>query len=714
MLKRGLLLLLILPLVYSQECSTAPGGLCEGYDEATCTQNPSCDNYPSCLYSGRFAGYICQYDCWDTGLDCFDVYKCVCKRISVCSYCTAGGPDLNACSNSGCGPSDSTPPTVTITSPTSSSAYTTSVTPLSLKGTASDDNTVVKVWFENDRNAATPTGHGDTDGTEQWTASYINLEPGANVITVSARDGQGNIGTDTLAVTYNPSFSQTQPQISLSETSGSFSVTISDPDAVTSAYAWAEMPTVYFLIPFASDSNPLLSVAEQERLAYTVRHVAEQWDIITENKHPLRFVFPQPYVVSDYTSPQSDIFQYWTRAIREFNKTYGSPQEPYIYVFLYPEPYSTSSGTNMWSGKEQLAEVYMANFNDAVYSDPNEIFLNMLLHELAHDFIHLPNNEDIPEGQTLFWLDHPAGFAGSPEPCSEDTFLYDCKPYGVSQSPTGQEGYYEAYSLLSLIRIRYTRENLGGRYPELSPMEQMALGIRSKYDDAPYMFYSGRVSYSGGYYYFTENEQIDYGISSRRLTEYNLIEGRPSIYWDIRFDSPKTSMGSSKSFEVQKSSQQGRALIVYAEDAQNPGHFRVFGNNAASPVEITDDSAPGAVAGLTASGGMLSWSPASDNMGIGGYEIERDGQVVATVVETFYTPVSGPATYTVVPIDLAGNRGPSRSTQAAGSVHDADTDADGCVSLSELIGYIADWKGSGSISVLDVRDAIDFWLTGCD
>ena len=94
---------------------------------------------------------------------------------------------------------DGTRPNVTITSPTSSSTRTTSLTPMSLGGTASDNVAVTQVTWVNSTG-----GSGTATGTTSWSVSGIVLLPGSNVLTVTARDAAGNTRTDTLTVTYNP------------------------------------------------------------------------------------------------------------------------------------------------------------------------------------------------------------------------------------------------------------------------------------------------------------------------------------------------------------------------------------------------------------------------------------------------------------------------------------------------------------------------------
>src|SRR5436309_3019773 len=95
----------------------------------------------------------------------------------------------------GTGP-DTTPPTITITSPTSNPAFTASSSPLILGGTASDNVGVTQVTWASSRG-----GSGTATGTTSWTISGIVLQTGSNVLTVTARDAAGNTATGTSTVT---------------------------------------------------------------------------------------------------------------------------------------------------------------------------------------------------------------------------------------------------------------------------------------------------------------------------------------------------------------------------------------------------------------------------------------------------------------------------------------------------------------------------------
>src|SRR5207247_945982 len=99
---------------------------------------------------------------------------------------------------------DTAPPTITITAPTSGATYTTGNPAMTLGGTASDNVGVTQVTWANSLG-----GNGTATGTTAWTASGIVLQMGTNMLTVQARDAAGNTATDTLTVTFTPTFTLT-------------------------------------------------------------------------------------------------------------------------------------------------------------------------------------------------------------------------------------------------------------------------------------------------------------------------------------------------------------------------------------------------------------------------------------------------------------------------------------------------------------------------
>lgn len=92
-------------------------------------------------------------------------------------------------------PGDTIPPAVTITVPTSAVVFDTTVAAVGISGTASDAVGVTQVTWSNSRG-----GSGTATGTVNWSVAGISLQPGSNVITITARDAAGNSSTDTLTV----------------------------------------------------------------------------------------------------------------------------------------------------------------------------------------------------------------------------------------------------------------------------------------------------------------------------------------------------------------------------------------------------------------------------------------------------------------------------------------------------------------------------------
>jgi hypothetical protein len=578
-----------LPDVAAQPCGTAPGALCDGYNNASCSTTvlTDCSAYPRCLTSA--GNFVCDHSCYNTGLEgsCGAGRVCLCINRTACSLCTSVGQDLAVCSDTGCGAADSTPPTVVITTPTANATYTSPVSPIGISGTAADDTVLTAVTWTNDRNQGFLGGSGAAHGTATWDVSYIVLEPGQNVITVTAADGSGHTGTDTLTVTYSPPAAAGYPAITLSEDATSYTVNISTASTLNEvAYAWGKEPTVYVLVPFANNSTPSLSAAEQTSYDDLFENLPGAWDRLTGNRHPLHFVFFAPFVLNSYSYPSDadsslDQFNYLRAAEDQFEADHaGEVQSPAIYVLIYPEPYFGRTYVNIFGSPEKalIGEIYFASLCDGCGGMAAEVRRNILVHEITHVFAMLPNNVNFPPGtDKYFWLSHPAYFYGAGGTCDENTSLLDCPSYAATESPTGTPGSYEIYSVLSSQRLPLSKQDVGGRDVELSPLEEMAVGVRSKYEDAPYMYYEGSLSN------YAALIPHDYSISSRWLHDYTALERVVDTYWNLRFESTKTSLAATtRVFNLPKSDQTGRALIVFTGENSYPDYFKVFGNGAHS------------------------------------------------------------------------------------------------------------------------------------
>ena len=135
---------------------------------------------------------------------------------------------------------DAVAPAVTIASPTAANTHTTTAASVGLGGTASDLFGVTEVRWANNRGGA-----GVANGTTEWTVPAVALQPGANVITLTARDAAGNSATDSITITSDgkaPSLAITAPtgtgSFVTSAESVSLGGTVSDDVAVTEL-TWA-------------------------------------------------------------------------------------------------------------------------------------------------------------------------------------------------------------------------------------------------------------------------------------------------------------------------------------------------------------------------------------------------------------------------------------------------------------------------------------------
>jgi len=137
--------------------------------------------------------------------------------------------------------SDATDPTVAITSPTNCNendpcTYDSGADPtVDISGTASDETGLLRVEWSN----ATTGDSGNCDGTATWTASDISLDPGENVIIVTAYDTSSNTKTDSITVTYTDG---TAPVISGGSPSGTLACT-EDPRTVAMSVETDESAT---------------------------------------------------------------------------------------------------------------------------------------------------------------------------------------------------------------------------------------------------------------------------------------------------------------------------------------------------------------------------------------------------------------------------------------------------------------------------------------
>ena len=120
---------------------------------------------------------------------------------------------------------DGVPPTVDITSPAAGATFSTTSTTIVLAGSASDNTSVSQVSWSNSKG-----GSGVATGTASWSVAAVSLQPGANVITVTAKDAAGNVATDVLTITLTdvvpPTIAIASPTAADTTTTTAVSVTL--------------------------------------------------------------------------------------------------------------------------------------------------------------------------------------------------------------------------------------------------------------------------------------------------------------------------------------------------------------------------------------------------------------------------------------------------------------------------------------------------------
>ncbi|MGE0131648.1 MAG: BACON domain-containing carbohydrate-binding protein [Blastocatellales bacterium] len=99
------------------------------------------------------------------------------------------------------GAGDTSPPTVTITSPSNTGVFTTSVAAVNLRGAAESASGIAVLTWRNDRGGA-----GYAGGANVWSVENIPLQPGVNNLTVTAYDNLGRASSAKIAVAFRPEF----------------------------------------------------------------------------------------------------------------------------------------------------------------------------------------------------------------------------------------------------------------------------------------------------------------------------------------------------------------------------------------------------------------------------------------------------------------------------------------------------------------------------
>jgi hypothetical protein len=96
---------------------------------------------------------------------------------------------------------DTTPPAVTITAPTSGPSFNATTAGVTVSGSVTDNFSLSQISWQNSRGGS---GGNAVSGTSGNWSFNIGLQPGANVVTVTAADAAGNTTPKSLTINYAP------------------------------------------------------------------------------------------------------------------------------------------------------------------------------------------------------------------------------------------------------------------------------------------------------------------------------------------------------------------------------------------------------------------------------------------------------------------------------------------------------------------------------
>ncbi len=285
-------------------------------------------------------------------------------------------------------PATDSAPTIGITSPTSQSTYNTTQNSLSLSGTAGDDKGIANVTWRNslggNGSATNSSGSWST-----WSISNIPLQPGSNVITVTATDMIGQAKSATLTVNYSTAGSPPPPTTS---------DIIWSATAQTGDTVWKEsavMRCVRLLIqgsqikqsgnviqlgfrgrPGTSYTIQEVSIAEKDANVAQGNVLDATWNRVTFNGRPLSSWKTDVVTIPPGTEKLSDAIPFTIQAGKDYYVTFkiNSPSvyldPPAGYAELY---FDTADRSNImdWSGAGYITDrVYHALSSIRISSGP--------------------------------------------------------------------------------------------------------------------------------------------------------------------------------------------------------------------------------------------------------------------------------------------------------------------------------------------------------
>ncbi len=192
----------------------------------------------------------------------------------------------------------------------------------------------------------------------------------------------------------------------------------------------------------------------------------------------------------------------------------------------------------------------------------------------------------------------------------------------------------------------------------------------------------------------------------------------------VEFYAGSTLIGSDNTspYQVSWNTNDGKyadgsySITAKAYDNANPSNTSTSTPSNVT-VQNTDKTPPSAptnlnVKSVTMNSVNLAWNASSDNVGVTGYQVSRNGTVINTVAGTSFTDNNlTPGTsysYSVVAIDAGGNKSAQVSVNATTLAQKiGDFNQDGKVYLDDLAGLLANWKKANPLYDLDKKGSVD-------
>lgn len=381
-------------------------------------------------------------------------------------------------------------------------------------------------------------------------------------------------------------FSVTGPEppanITMTENATHYNILVSPYTNLTSVeYAYGEKPFVFIIPVIGSGDNSTMDENQTIRYDYLKNNLVSAWDNLTNNSYPMNFTFFDGLQkLPDYNYLDDDYSSYSSKA-QELALDLTDGVSPKIVIIIdihdyFPDRDPYNMVTTI-TDDGLISQIYMNGFSDInnktrLYRYDEELLTNIAVHELLHTFVHYTNKDN------LFYGGHPASF----------TDINDFPTYNASDSPTGNEGYYDYYSILNQLRPYIALQDISNEKLRLSPFEMMLAGLLSPYENYNYTFYEGNITNAGNRYQATSMTPI----TSADAGLLYLQTRSNTDWWNIIDDSSRTDMGTSISFSVPKSEQDNRSLLVFITDENYDDHFKVFNSNSVSIKKIINYTLP--------------------------------------------------------------------------------------------------------------------------